>query len=707
MPALLQLAMLAVLAAGMGYWIWVWARKPVPLRASTWLWCGLAGFSLSLLFLQALVYADWPLQKTVPLLWIIAGAGFALLILGVWRARHAVNGRKLREICLILGAGAGAGLVHSTSLIGIGSDRFVGQAQIDHVNYVMMAQFLADEPYSTELHNIGVRPWLWIPLQWKNARLTQCVVLGTVAVLSGSDAQRAWGATAIFFTILLAAALAALWRVAGVAGWAAATLGLVGAATPVVTYIYLIGFFSQLTALFVFPALIAVCWAGALPCGLAAVLAASLLGFLAGTYTEFWLIGVAVMGGSMLLWPLKWGRRLVAVAAATAGSLLLTGVYALMAFEPLFRQLRGTYDWTKMLSGFAPGGIGWRGWGQNFVTGGSPWLEGAGLLVAGGMLLGLALQPAHRRWRWLAALAGPAALAAHFLWSTPTPIYPTYKLLATFAPICLGLAAVGWFRIARRFGPGPGWLATGLLGLSGGLVIGSAMAGHLGLVRTSRQTDRERLERLWAVRDRVEQTPATYLLENGNTLIGAWLAYFARDSNVYYDLPLLSDSRVPTESAPFRRIPPGVRLQWLDMDLTGPVAPREPSPRLAILGARSSFETAQRPVFVLGAEAELVLTRAGGFPPAEKEFALEFGLTPLPGVGPCQLTVTDQNGVVMSASAHGASRLSGVRLRATAGRNVYRLHVQPVADPAGAASVGKDLGLLQALSLERMENAAR
>jgi hypothetical protein len=91
--------------------------------------------------------------------------------------------------------------------------------------------------------------------------------------------------------------------------------------------------------------------------------------------------------------------------------------------------------------------------------------------------------------------------------------------------------------------------------------------------------------------------------------------------------------------------------------------------------------------------------------PVEKEFSLEFGLTPLPGVGLCRLTVTDQNGAVMPASARSSSRISGVRLHAAAGRNVYRLHVQPVADPAGIAGPAKELALLQSLSVERMENA--
>ena len=86
MSALFQLAMLVVLAAGMGYWVWLWARQPAPLRAVTWLWCGLAGFSVALLLLQALVYVDWPLRKSAPLLGIVAAVGFALLGLRLVRS---------------------------------------------------------------------------------------------------------------------------------------------------------------------------------------------------------------------------------------------------------------------------------------------------------------------------------------------------------------------------------------------------------------------------------------------------------------------------------------------------------------------------------------------------------------------------------------------------------------------------------------------
>ncbi|HTL66169.1 MAG TPA: hypothetical protein VL200_00770 [Lacunisphaera sp.] len=706
MPALIQVAILAILAAGAGYWIWRAAKRPAPLRAATWLWCGLAGFGLLFLLLQALAYVDLPLRRTAQWAFAFALAGVVLLGRDAWRARRAIFRRRRWEIGLVLGAGVGAGMLHAASLMAIGSDRFIGFGQVDHVNYVTSAQFLADEPYSTDLPHIGLRPWLWMPLRWKQARLTQSVVLGSVAVLARTDAQRAWGATAVFFTGLLGASLAGMWRVTGRRPWTAAALGFAGAAIPGVTYIYLIGFFSQLAVLFVFPALIATCWTGRLPRPVAAGLTACLLGYLAGTYPDFWLVAVPMVGGAMLLWPLGFWRRVTWAAATVLGSVVLTGIFASMILRPLFRQLDAKVNWTQLLSGFVPAGIGWRGWGWNFFTGSATWLAAAGMMVAAGMTIALVLEPRHRRWRWLATLAGPLALAGYFYLSPTPQVYPVYKLLATFAPIGFGLAAVGWDGVARRCGRFGGRVGIGFLLAGAVLSAGGALAGHLELVHLTNGANKDNLDRLWRARDRVEHRRADYLVENTNAITGAWLAYFARASNVYYDQPFLAEIRIPTEFAPFRKIPGGQRLEWLDLERFGPAPARESSPSLGLSGARSEFELEQRAVYVLGPEAEVTITRAApaGSPP--REFALEFVFTPLAGVGPCELELIDGRNVVAPVRVQAGARVTSIRLRVESGRNVYQMRVRPEADRDRPAVPGRDLGLLQLLSLERPEDAA-
>lgn len=351
-----------------------------------------------------------------------------------------------------------------------------------------------------------------------------------------------------------------------------------------------------------------------------------------------------------------------------------------------------------LLSGFVPDGISWTGWAHNFVRGPGPLEILFGALLAAGVPLGIGLQPPHRRRHWLAVLACPALLLAVLLLQSPWKIYVIYKLLATFSPILAGCAALGLVRGAGRLGPGFGRAALVLAVLGGWWMTGSAVSVHLDLVRQSRGPDRDRLERLWAARDRAEASPeATFLVANGNHLIGAWLAYFGRASSVYYDLPALSDNRVPSEAAVFRKIPAGVPLTWLDLDLTGPVPPREPSPRLALAGTRSSHTSNLGQAYWLGPRTELTISRAAGFAPEEREFVLEFGLTPIPGAGRCKFLLRAEGGVLFEREIEGLTPVS-VPVRLPAGRTTLVMEVQ---SPDGMPVTEGDQLVLQMLSIEQ------
>lgn len=702
MAVFTELMVLVGLTTGLGYWFWRLMRRPAPGRSLAWLWCGLAGFCLGMLCLQMLVYLDWPLRRTAPGLLLVALAGVVGLLFQLRRGLGPTGPRHWREVAWILGAGLVAGLGHSTSLIGIGSDRFLGHAQIDHVNYVITAQFLADEPFSTEVGDIRLRPWLWRPLELKNERITECVALGTVAILARTDAQRAWGSTAVFFTALLAIALAGMWRVAaGQGASTAALLGVVGALLPVITHVYLIGFFSQLVTLFVFPALIAICRAGALPRWTALAMAAVLLGFLAAAYNYFWLIGLSMAGGAVLLWPGRPVVRLARAAGLAIASLLLTTGYLLPLLADLVGIGGALHQNPDLLSGFVTEGVGWVGWGHNFIAGPPAWVSVVGVLVALGVLGGIWRQAVHRRWHWCAALAGPGALLVYFFLKPQLPVYAIYKLLAALSPLCVGSAFIGLAGLAGWIGPWSRRLTLFLLVLAGAVMCGSGLAEHLTLVRESRQLRQEPLDKLWAARDRAEaRTGADYLVANGNNLIGAWLAYFGRAAHVYYDLPALSDRRVPSEAAAFRKIPAGAKLEWLDLDQVGPVPAREPSLIVSLTGIRSTFVVNQRPVQVMGAQAEVTLIRAEGFAPQGKPFLLEFGLTPWPGTGPYVVTIRDAQGVLQEIKVS-APVPGRIRFVARPGANVLTITARPVTEAAASAPPDGDWLLLQALSIEQ------
>jgi hypothetical protein len=692
----LQLMVLLVFLAGPGYAIWRWVRRPAPLRAATWVWCGLAGFCLAMLFLQALCYAGLPLRRTVAWAALAAAAGVVALLRHLWRQRREVR-RHWREVACLLGAGLGAAAMQSASVATIGPDRFLGEAQVDHANYVFLAQFLIDEPHATTVRDIGLRPWLVRPVQMKEGKFTSVVPVAVAAVASGTDAQRAWGATGVFYCGLLALAVAGLWRVVlRLRPWQAAVLGLVGGVLPIVSYVFLIGFFAQLATLFVFPALIALAWPGAFPRRLALFLLIGILGFLAGAYTEFWPIGVGVAGMLLLGWRVEWKRKLLWGAALVAGSVVVTGAYAWrLPQNVLYLEAIGP---TKM-SGFARDGISWRGIGRIFYHGDNGLMVAAGLMAVAGVVAAVLLSAPHRRWRWAAALAAPCVLGLAFVLRPVLPVYMIYKLIATFSPVAAGLAVIGWSEMGQRSGT---FVRRGLA--AGGVVaVLAAMAcgpiRHFELIATTRGANRDPLDRLWAARERVELTPAErYLIDGGNFITAAWLAYFARYAEVYYTLPAVSDRRAPSESYAFRRIPAGVSLTWLDLVRTGPVPAREASPAMELGGARSTFELLGQTAHLLERETRITITRQGGYPPEEAEWMVHAGVSPLPGVGMCEVTFSDGDRVLAQHFIERAQILR-VPVRLKAGRQEYTLRVEPQVRGAQAAS-SDGVAVLQALSLE-------
>ena len=702
----LQLLVLGAWTAGMGYWFWLALGRPDPLRQALWVWCGLAGFCSGALLLQGLVYFDQPLRRTAPALAVLALGGIALLARRLWQ-RRSEQGRIWRAVFPLGAAALAAMALHSISVVQIGPARFAGEAQIDQVNYVALAQFLAEEPFSTRMEDIGLRPWMMRALELKNDRITDTVTLGALARLTGMDAQAAWGTLCVYATGLLALALGAMWQgVLRLGGWSAALLGLAGSMLPIVTYIFLVSFFSQLMTLFVFPALFAVCWPGALSRRNAAIFAATFLGFLLGAYTDFWPIGVAIAGCLILGWSGGLIRSLVTIATVSVGSVIWVGAYASRLPEVFLHRSQGMANGATRMSGFAPDGISWRGWGHNFVEASPSLAVGAGLAIIVGLGLAFVRQPRHRQWRFLLAWATPLGMLAWLFLRAEQPTYVIYKLLAAFSPILAGFAAMGYWQLVRHKTPATRTTVLVLLGFMAVWAAGSSLAGHLRLERSPGYAKGGVMDKLWAARERVASaTGKTYLVDAPSTILGAWLTYFGRAAAVYYYPPGLSDRRAPTESFQFRRVPAGVPLEWLTLDRIGPVTDVEPTPVLHWSKVRASFRAAGRAVCILGRDAQFSVERSGMLPSPAGEWLLTGGIMPLPGVGPCQVTLRHGESVLADMEISGTTRLQ-IPLPLATGRQDFTLQVRPRPGAAGGVRDG-DLVILQAVSLETPENAAR
>jgi len=689
----LQLLVLAVLSAGPGYLLWRLLRRAGDLPAAAWVWCGVAGFCAAILAVQALVYVDVPIGRSAPVLFFVSLGALAWC---GWQSRRQWSWRgEGRAALLFGGATVLAMAVHLTSLVGIGRERFLGKAQLDHVNYVSTAQFLMDERFSTDPQEIGLRPWLVLPLEWKEKRITSCVAVGVLAVVTGTDAQEAWGPTAVFFTGLLALALAGLWRTATKGNEIlAAALGFCGAVLPGVTEVYLLGFFAQLSTLVAFPAVAGVLWPGSLPRRAAVVLAALPLGFLAGGYVQFWPLGLSLAGGAVLLWPVPWRTRIAVMATLGVGSLLLTSGYVIFLGDALGNLHSDVSMMGNTFGGWVKGGIGWQNWGGQFFTLQAGWAYVGVVALLAGLALAWTLRRGERM-LWLLLLAGPAVLAVRFLAQDPVPAYPLYKLQLTFAPLLVGWAMLGWWALGGIWRRARGPVAV----LVAGVVLAAASGAltvHRSWLKTAEQ-ERPMMESFWAAKARAETDPAaTYFIADRGNLVSAWLAYFGRGSSVYFGQSAIADRRVPSEAYEFRR-PPGHALTWLDLDRTGPVTPAAPV-RAKVHGAREEYRVGKHASHLLEGAARVHLTRDEQDLSARR-VQVEFGLTPT-GAGATGLAVS-VGGEGVAPQTFMLTRATLVRVPVEFGADVStRQLMLEVRLAEGAAAGVRPKVILQSLTVE-------
>ena len=154
-----------------------------------------------------------------------------------------------------------------------GVDQYYGKGYPDQRNYVLLAEFLREERYSTDQQDIGLRPWLVGPVGFrvnaeqigmspgprqemiglKKQRIGQSIITAEMSVWSGTDGKGGYAATVIFFLTLPAICLYVFLCEIGIDCFMAGSGALVAAFLPAVTRLSLDGFLSQVSILFIFP----------------------------------------------------------------------------------------------------------------------------------------------------------------------------------------------------------------------------------------------------------------------------------------------------------------------------------------------------------------------------------------------------------------------------------------------------------------------
>jgi hypothetical protein len=154
------------------------------LRSSDWLWAPFVGLAALVCILQPLVvFADVPLKYSAP--WFVVGVASGWIALLLCRSgRSSVLRFPLRVAALSLGAALASGL----GVLAEGVERYRGNMQSDQFHYVVWAQFVIEEPFSTSWPDVGQRPWLVLPVLMRGERSGQTVLHGFLALVAGRDA---------------------------------------------------------------------------------------------------------------------------------------------------------------------------------------------------------------------------------------------------------------------------------------------------------------------------------------------------------------------------------------------------------------------------------------------------------------------------------------------------------------------------------------
>ncbi|QJW99347.1 hypothetical protein [Frigoriglobus tundricola] len=161
----------------------LWGRRRA-LRPADWLWAPFLGLAGVAVVLQNLtVYADLTLRQSTP--WFVGSVALGwLVMLAAQTGRASLRALPVRVLGLAL-------LVYLSQGIGVlvqGVEQYRGNLQSDQYQYVLTGQFLIDEPFQTEVNDIGPRPWVLQAYALKSDRLGQSVIHGFVAVVAGRDA---------------------------------------------------------------------------------------------------------------------------------------------------------------------------------------------------------------------------------------------------------------------------------------------------------------------------------------------------------------------------------------------------------------------------------------------------------------------------------------------------------------------------------------
>ena len=210
-----------------------------------WVKVPFLGLASTVLITQNLVYIDLPVKESAVWVWCLGIILWVVWLFVILRSnfppprfsisRHSfLIGITLFSIYVIQGFG----------IFGSSARYYVGRAWYDQYNYVVIAQFLTDYPFSTSSINLMDQPYAQRGAALKYDRIGQSVYHAFVLTSASSDAKSTFEVTIFIYPLLTA--IAVFWIARSHYSDSRALIAMLWAGIlPSLTMVHLESFFSQ------------------------------------------------------------------------------------------------------------------------------------------------------------------------------------------------------------------------------------------------------------------------------------------------------------------------------------------------------------------------------------------------------------------------------------------------------------------------------
>ena len=539
----------------------------------------LGGLFLVVLIPQNLVYLGVPVRISA---WLLLGAAlmqgwFCRRKLVAWRLALRSNAEIRTLAAVILLTIAFHGIVPMLQ----GLEWYYGKGYGDQLNYVLLAEFLKEEPYGTNEQDIGLHPWLLGPvglretaeqpgmdsgpgqelIALKKERIGQSIITAEISVWSGTNGKGGYAATVIFFLAMLAICLYVFLRETGLNRFMAGSGALWAAFLPAVTRLSLDGFLSQVSILFAFPFFASLLRQQDLSPRCFTLFFSLTLAYVVSAYSEIAPIALCTLFLGVLFVRHDESRpkRLMMMSAILLIA-LVNPYYLHNLIEFLGRQYYFAAN-AKFLERFAPNVLTLRGWSE-LIFGTNTNSSFALFFDFGAIVLGLVFLAGvfflSRSERLvLGAILLPVILVILYLSTrNASSYYPIAKITLTILPFLIVLVFVALSRISgsnqnRLIGVLKKILSVSIVvaAAAGSARYYSEVLNNEGVLRYAREP-----RFLNVCRELEEIRNKRVLIFETHPLLTPWLCYHARHNDVYFDGRLMSASTFP-QLAPFLKVP--------------------------------------------------------------------------------------------------------------------------------------------------------